>query len=208
MTFSSLEQLAGLESGDEQKRAEISVSAADPSRVYALCSGSTSDGGGLFGYYVSYDEGLTFNFECCGDGPGGPWEEGTNPNILGWSGDGTGDGGQYYYDLAHGASPTDADKQFSAGISGGGLRIMVEPSPKHWVWFRIYSRQIYPRRVLLKSLPDDGSVDMWVADGGFTIHLSKATASSRGCMDCTTDFWGYNLERASTGWWVPTTTAR
>ena len=80
------------------------------------CSGSTPDGGGLFGYYVSSD-GETFEFACCGDGPGGPWEVDMNPNILGWSGDGSGDGGQYYYDSTHGASPTDADKQFSAGIS-------------------------------------------------------------------------------------------
>ena len=55
--------------GEEQKRAEISVSPADPDKVYALCSGSTPDGGGLFGYYVSSDSGETFEFSCCGDGP-------------------------------------------------------------------------------------------------------------------------------------------
>ena len=201
MTFSSI-GLTGwptLESGDQQKRAEISVSAADPSRVYALCSGSTNEGEGMFGYYVSYDEGLTFDFECCGDGPGGPWEEGTNPNILGWSGDGTGDGGQYYYDLAHGASPTDADKQFSAGISvwrteDNGSNWSLNA---HWVtWSGEFTHDRYTHADVhdIKFFKlEDGSVDMWVAsDGGLYYssdegdHIEPRMYGLHG-----TDFWGW-----------------
>ena len=101
---------------DGQRRCELAVTPADPDRVVVLAAGSTPDGGGLYGMYQSYDAGETFEFMCCGDGPSGPWEAGTNPNILGWSEDGSGDGGQYYYDLALDVSPTDADQQFAAGI--------------------------------------------------------------------------------------------
>ena len=70
-------------SGNEQKRTEIAVSEAEPDAVFALASGDTPEGGGLYGYYVSHDAGSTFEMACCGDSPGGPWEAGSNPNILG-----------------------------------------------------------------------------------------------------------------------------
>jgi len=185
--------------GEEQKRAEISISPADPSRVYALCSGSTPDGGGLFGYYVSYDEGESFEFSCCGDGPGGPWEVEVNPNILGWSGDGSGDGGQYYYDLAHGASPTDPEKQFSAGISvwrteNSGTDWSLNA---HWVtWSGEFTQDRYTHADVhdIKFFTqDDGSVDMWVASDGGLFYSSNEgdniTPRMYGLHG--TDFWGW-----------------
>ena len=185
--------------GEEQKRAEISVSQADPNRVYALCSGSTPDGGGLFGYYVSYDSGETFEFSCCGDGPGGPWEPSVNPNILGWSGDGGGDGGQYYYDLAHGASPTDAEKQFSAGISvwrteNSGMDWTINA---HWVtWSEEFTMDRYTHADVhdIKFFTqEDGSVDMWVASDGGLYYSSNEGDNIEPRMYGLhgTDFWGW-----------------
>ncbi len=185
--------------GEEQKRAEISISPADPSRIYALCSGSTPDGGGLFGYYVSYDEGETFEFSCCGDGPGGPWEVGVNPNILGWSGDGSGDGGQYYYDLAHGASPTDPEKQFSAGISvwrteNSGADWSLNA---HWVtWSGEFTHDRYTHADVhdIKFFTqDDGSVDLWVASDGGLFYSSNEGDNIEPRMYGLhgTDFWGW-----------------
>ena len=185
--------------GEEQKRAEISISPADPNRIYALCSGSTSDGGGLFGYYVSYDEGESFEFSCCGDGPGGPWVVEVNPNILGWSGDGSGDGGQYYYDLAHGASPTDPEKQFSAGISvwrteNSGADWSLNA---HWVtWAGDYTHERYTHADVhdIKFFTqEDGSVDMWVASDGGLFYSSNEGDNIEPRMYGLhgTDFWGW-----------------
>ncbi len=185
--------------GEEQKRAEISVSASDPDKVYALCSGSTPDGGGLFGYYVSSDAGETFEFACCGDGPGGPWEVDINPNILGWSGDGSGDGGQYYYDLAHGASPTDADKQFSAGISVWRTEDSGEnwSLNGHWVtWSGDFTHDRYTHADVhdIKFFTQaDGTVDMWVASDGGVFYSADQGDNIEPRMYGLhgTDFWGW-----------------
>ena len=96
----------------EQKRCEISVSNADPNIVYVLASGIVGPDEGLYGIYKSIDAGESFTFECCNGSPVGTPTV-SNPNTLGWSNDGTGDGGQIYYDLSMGASPTNSNKLFT-----------------------------------------------------------------------------------------------
>ena len=190
-------------SGSEQKRAEISVSLAAPDAVYALCSGSSDGLGGMYGYYVSHDAGETFGYACCGDGPVGgvsnEWVEGINPNILGWSGDGTGDGGQYYYDLAHGASPTNPNKQFSAGISvwrtedeGASWSLNA-----HWVtWSGEFTHERYTHADVhdIKFFEgENGNYDMWVAsDGGLYYSADEGdNIEPRMYGLHGTDFWGW-----------------
>jgi hypothetical protein len=182
-----------------QKRCEIAVSPAAPDRVAVLASGSTPDGGGLYGIFVSEDAGATFAQACCGDGYGGPWTAEENPNILGWSEDGTGDGGQFYYDLALGMSPTDADRQFAAGINvwrtedGGGSWSLNG----HWVTWageftadRYTHADVHDVKFFTRA---DGTVDMWVAsDGGLHYsadqgdHFEPRMYGMHG-----TDFWGW-----------------
>ena len=202
MTFSS----AGVGDGwptlvtdGEQKRTEISVSAAEPDAVFALAAGSTPDGGGLYGYYVSHDSGVTFEQACCGDGPGGPWEVDNNPNILGWSEFGDGDGGQYYYDLALGASPTDAGKQFAAGIcvwrteSAGA----TWSQNAHWVtWAGEFTHDRYTHADVhdVKFFTQqDGTVDMWVASDGGVYYSADEGDNIEPRMYGLhgTDFWGW-----------------
>ena len=185
--------------GNEQKRTEISVSAAEPDAVYALAAGTTADGGGLYGYYVSHDAGVTFTQACCGDGPGGPWEAEVNPNILGWGEDGSSDGGQFYYDLALGASPTDAGKQFAAGICVWRTEDVGESWDlnAHWVtWAGEFTGERYTHADVhdVKFFTqEDGTVDMWVAsDGGVYYssdegdHIEPRMYGLHG-----TDFWGW-----------------
>ncbi|MBT5148304.1 MAG: PKD domain-containing protein [Flavobacteriales bacterium] len=185
--------------GSEQKRTEISVSIAEPDAVYALAAGSTPDGGGLYGYYVSHDAGSTFEMACCGDNPGGPWEAGSNPNILGWGEDGSSDGGQYYYDLALGASPTDPNKQFAAGIcvwrtesAGASWDLNA-----HWVtWAGEFTADRYTHADVhdVKFFTqEDGSVDMWVAsDGGLYYSADEGdNIEPRMYGLHGTDFWGW-----------------
>ncbi len=97
-------------SPNEQKRTEITVTPAAPNIVYAFCTGVANAGSGLYGIYVSHDAGENWNFQCCGTGPGGVPDTGTNKNLCGWDDKGGDDGGQYYYDLAMAASPFDSNE--------------------------------------------------------------------------------------------------
>lgn len=184
--------------GDEQKRCEISVSAADPSLIYILASGDVGPDGGLYGIYKSNDGGESFTFECCDGSPGGAPTV-TNPNILGWSEDGTGEGGQYYYDLAMGASPTDPNRVFGAGINvwrsvNGGADWTING---HWVtWVQggaLKHRYSHADVHDIKFFTNGGDVDMWVAsDGGLFYSSTQGdTLEPRMHGMHGTDFWGF-----------------
>ena len=88
------------ESNAHQRRTEIAVTPAHPGYVYALAAGQANGGSGLYGFYMSTNEGETWSFTCCGGSPGGAPNSSSNKNILGYSVTGAQDGGQYYYDLA------------------------------------------------------------------------------------------------------------
>lgn len=184
--------------GDEQKRCEISVTAADPDVVYILASGDVGPDGGLYGIYKSTDAGESFTFSCCDGGAGGAPTT-TNPNILGWSEDGTGAGGQYYYDLALGTSPTDPDRLFGAGINvwrseNGGTDWTLNG---HWVtWVQsggLKHRYSHADVHDIKFFQNGSDVDMWVAsDGGLYYSSTQGdTLEPRMHGIHGTDFWGW-----------------
>jgi photosystem II stability/assembly factor-like uncharacterized protein len=100
----------------EQLRTEIAVSAAAPDRIVALAAGEANGGSGLYGIYVSDDQGENWEFRCCGSGPGGQASS-NNKNILAWQVSGASNGGQYYYDLALAISDSNADEIYSGGIN-------------------------------------------------------------------------------------------
>ncbi len=182
-----------------QRRSELAVTVADPDQVVVLAAGSTPDGGGLYGYYVSSDQGLTFEQVCCGDGAGGPYEADVNPNLLGWSEDGSGEGGQYYYDLGLDVSPTDADRHFGAGINvwrteNGGEDWSLNG---HWVtWAGEFTQDRYTHadvhEVAFFTRPD-GTVDLWVASDGGLHHSADQGDHFEPRMYGLhgTDFWGW-----------------
>ncbi len=183
--------------GGENQRTEIAVSAANPDRVYALAAGSANGGNGLFGIYLSEDAGETFNFQCCGNGPAGQWST-TNPNILGWSDDGTQDGGQYYYDLALGASPDIEGRLFGAGIiiwrsENAGVTWDMNAHWVTWVGEHTQDRYVHADVHDIKFFQNEQGVDMWVAcDGGVYYsadqgdHIEPRMYGIHG-----TDFWGW-----------------
>ncbi len=207
LTFTSgAEGWPSIASGEGQRRCEMAVTPADPDLVIVLASGSTDNGGGLFGIYKSIDAGETFEFICCGNGPGGPWAADTNPNILGWSEDGTGDGGQYYYDLALDISPTDANRQFAAGIcvwrsENGGVDWDLNG---HWVTWageftadRYTHADVHDVKFFTRA---DGTVDLWVASDGGLYHSGDQGDHMEPRMYGLhgTDFWGWQA-----GWRGP-----
>lgn len=183
--------------GDEQKRSEISVTAADPNIVYILAAGDVGADGGLYGIYKSTDAGESFTFECCGGSPVGTPAL-NNPNILGWSEDGTEGGGQYYYDLALGTSPTDPDRLFGSGINvwrsiNGGTSWSLNA---HWVtWVGANTKHRYTHADVhdIKFFENGTDVDMWVASDGGLFYSSNQGDSLEPRMHGIhgTDFWGF-----------------
>ncbi len=174
----------------ECKRAELAVTPAAPDMVFAYVTGGANGGSGTYGVYVSSDAGETWNFQCCGTQPAGPPDPATNPNLMGWSDDGSDDGGQYYYDVAFAVSPTNADSVYVGGVnmwysSDGGANFTCpakwsHPYKPNYIHADLHDIKIYGK-------------DIWMAcDGGIFY-------SNDGCQNITkqmfgisgTDFWGF-----------------
>ncbi|MEA5109266.1 MAG: GEVED domain-containing protein [Lentimicrobium sp.] len=96
LTFSEI--TSGLTSG---QRGAIAVTPANPNVVYFVQSDNSS---GFKCVYRSADAGLSFSVRS------------TTPNILDWSCDGSGSGGQGWYDLAIVADPANANVIYVGGI--------------------------------------------------------------------------------------------
>ena len=110
-----------LPSSSEAFRMELAVSPDDPDRVYILAANSWDYG--FLGVYESQDQGDNWNTAA------------DSPNILGWSMDGEGGGGQGWYDLDICVNPNDADHIFVGGVNlwestNGGNSWSINA---HWV---------------------------------------------------------------------------
>jgi photosystem II stability/assembly factor-like uncharacterized protein len=86
-----------------QQRTELAVTPANPDIVYAVTSTNSS---GLYGVYKSINSGESFEKIA-----------GYSPNMLGWNSDGSGSGGQGWYDLCVAVSPTNADVILLGGVN-------------------------------------------------------------------------------------------
>ncbi len=107
---------AGLPDG---ARGVIAVTPANPEMVYFLLAKSDD---GFKGLYRSTDAGLTFT------------EMSVSPNIMDWSCDGSGTGGQAWYDLSLVADPVNANIIYAGGVnvwksSNGGANWQISG---HW----------------------------------------------------------------------------
>ncbi len=179
------------DAGEHQRRVELSVSPDAPDDVYALATGSANGGSGLYGVYVSTDDGETWTFTCCGPQPAGPPSL-DNPNLMGWSSDGTGDGGQYYYDLAFAVSPTNADTIYVCGVnlwvSGDGGNSFVCPSN----WSESYKPE-YVHADIHDIHFTANPHEIWVACDGGIFYSSDAGADFNRRVTGIegTDFWGF-----------------
>jgi PKD repeat protein len=93
----------GFPSPSEINRLSLAVTPASPDYVYVLAGNDETSG--FRGLYRSTDAGETF------------MERSDSPNILGYSSEGNGNGGQSWYDLALAASNTNGSRIFTAGIN-------------------------------------------------------------------------------------------
>ncbi len=184
--------------GDHQRRTEISVSPDRPNMVYAHATGSGNGGSGLFGIYKSADEGETWTFECCGPQPAGLPDLATgNINIMAWAQDGSDNGGQYYYDVAFGVSPTNADSIFALGVNqwisaDEGSTFTCPAAWSHsnalgYVHADNHDFHYY-----------EHSNEIWIAnDGGIFLSVDNGASYTRKVKGIAgTDFWGFD-----TGFW-------
>lgn len=183
--------------GDEQKRTEMGVSAADPNVIYFWASGEVGVNGGFYGFYRSDDAGESFTFECCEGAPGGTPSP-TNPNMLGWSELGDEEGGQYYYDLAFGASPNISGRVFGSGINvwrsvNSGLDWEINAHWVTWVGANTAARYTHADVHDIKFFQNGGNVDMWVASDGGLYYSSDQGDNLEPRMHGIhgTDFWGF-----------------
>lgn len=83
-------------------RQVVSVTPADPNYVYVLKSANDNSFGGL---YLSTNSGTSFVLMS------------STPNIFGWNTSGTDTGGQGWYDIACGVSPTDPNEVTCGGVN-------------------------------------------------------------------------------------------
>ncbi|MEP6796485.1 MAG: T9SS type A sorting domain-containing protein [Saprospiraceae bacterium] len=94
------------EDGDAN-RIELAVSPNQPTWVYAV---AVNSGSGLYGVYKSINSGSTFSLVL----------DGNTKNLLAYESDGSGSGGQGYYDLCIAASPTNANNIVVGGVNTWG----------------------------------------------------------------------------------------
>lgn len=120
------------------QRVELAVSPNQPTWVYSVMANYSA---GLYGVYKSTNSGDTFSQVA-----------GSTPNMLGWESNGSGTGGQGWYDLCLAASPTNAGTVLLGGINtwrsldGGvtwaivnhwwGDGVPAAHADKHWLVFR------------------------------------------------------------------------
>lgn len=182
-------------SGDEQKRVEIAVTLAAPSYIYANATGAANGGSGTYGIYFSADAGETWTFRCCGTQPSGPASL-SNPNLMGWSDEGTDDGGQYYYDVALAADPVDPDKLYLGGVNhwvstDGGVSFSCPAKWSHGGSDQYVHADIHDIRFFGNEL--------WIAcDGGIFKSSDFGATINRSMLGIEgTDFWGFGASPQS-----------
>ena len=175
---------------DEQKRTEIAVSPANPNKVYALATGSANGGSGLYGVYVSSDQGENWIRRCCGPQEAGVPDENTNPNLMGWSDVGSDDGGQYYYDLGFAVSPTNEDSLIVGGVNvwysaDGGSTFQCPSKWSHSTKPNYVHADIHDIRYF--------GNEIWIGCDGGIYHSTDGGANYDIKMFgiAGTDFWGF-----------------
>ncbi|BDS13182.1 LamG-like jellyroll fold domain-containing protein [Aureispira anguillae] len=174
---------------EDQRRTEIAVSPNDSNKVYALLTGEVGFVSGLYAILESNDAGENWSSLCCGATlPNFPSVN--NPNLMHWLDDGTGNGGQYYYDLALAVAPNDADSVLVAGVnlwfSGDGANSFSCPSQwnhsykNNYVHADIHDIRFY-------------GTEIWIAcDGGIFYSTDNGASFQRRMTGIQgTDFWGF-----------------
>lgn len=152
------ESMSGINQLLNIQRIAIAVTQANPDYVYLLISDNISSG--FFGFYRSENSGSSFI------------KRSDSPNILSHSADGSGEGGQGWYDLAVAVSPNNAEEVFAGGVNvwksyDGGVNWELNcywyyPNDYQYVHADIHSLDFYGTDIYSAS---DGGVYVSGDDG-------------------------------------------
>lgn len=170
---------AGLTGG---QRGTIAVTPANANYVYFVQSDNSS---GFKGLYRSSDAGLTFTTRS------------TSPNILDWSCDGSGSGGQGWYDLSLEADPLNAEKIYVGGVdvwksTDGGVTWAIN---SHW-YGGCSVPAVHADCHMLKFSPVDGK--LYAANDGGIYNTSNGGTSWTDYTETMTIGQIYKLGQAQT----------
>ncbi len=160
---------SGLSGG---QRGVIAVTAANPNYVYFMQSDGSS---GFQGLYRSTDAGLTFTTRS------------TAPNIMDWSCDGSGTGGQGWYDLSLAADPLNAEIIYAGGVDvwksiNGGTSWAIN---SHW-WGDCSVPSVHADCHFLGYSPVNGKLyagndgGCWVTSNGGTTWTDRTVGMTIG----------------------------
>ena len=169
--------------GHVMARGLLAVSTSAPRFVSVLIGGGIRDDvSGVYGLYVSVDEGATFEHRCCGnvDGPE-PANAMTNVNLFDY--DATGNGlGQITWDMGFAVSSIDTSFMVAAGVfpyrsTDGGRTWSVLP-PMHYD---------------IQSVSIHGDALWLTHDGGVTRSLDRGTTiQNRSFGISAMEIWGFD----------------
>ena len=170
---------AGLTGG---QRGTIAVTPDNANYVYFVQSDNSS---GFKGLYRSSDAGLTFTTRS------------TSPNILDWSCDGSGSGGQGWYDLSLEADPLNAEKIYVGGVdvwksTDGGVTWAIN---SHW-YGGCSVPAVHADCHMLKFSPVDGK--LYAANDGGIYNTSNGGTSWTDYTETMTIGQIYKLGQAQT----------
>lgn len=140
----------GTPASGDAVRIEIAVSKDDPDRVYFVAGDASTDG--MEGFYRSDDAGQSFTQQAIPE------------NLLAYDADGSGSGGQAWYDLAIAAHPQNADYVYVGGINiwrstNGGADFEIRT---HW-WG---DQNLATVHADIHHLHIDGNGRLWVGNDG------------------------------------------
>ncbi len=164
--------------------ARITVTPADPNRIYAILIGQAKDGdNGYIGVYSSTDAGSTWTLP---NGPtGGPYTA-THPCLTTFNPDGTNPYQQGFYNLAIGASHTNPNELYIGSLnfwrsSDGGATF-------EWLGGYGGTWGLHPD---VQDIKIRGN-DMWIStDGGVDYSNNATSITARNNGIYASDYWGF-----------------
>lgn len=164
-------------------RALLALTPADPGFVAVMIAGEIRDGpSGVYGLYVSRDQGSTFEHRCCGsvDGPE-PVDTLTNKNLFAYAPNENGLG-QVTWDMGFAVSTRDTSMMIAAGIfpyrSTNGGRTWSALPPLH---YDIQSASIHGDTIWLTH------------DGGIAVSPDRGrTVIDRSTGISALEVWGFD----------------
>lgn len=172
--------------------ARMTVSSADPNRIYAILIGQAKSGdNGFIGIWRSNDAGNSWTLP--NSPPGGPYNTTTHPNLATFTPDDAGGYHQGFYNLGIAASDTDADDLLVGCLNL--WRSTDGAASVEWVggYGGFQTNYVHPD---IQEIEINGQ-DMWFASDGGINYTNNLVDTHQALNNGITsgDYWGFG-----TGW--------